>query len=180
MNLALDMFASKWHLITLGLILLAFISLYIGGYDQRTILRSGGGAALLLYIITTIPIAVISYEIHDQERKTIAQMDLHYYERANDANRKGRPFEENNKLAAGTFAFWDDTSADIVIYAGNYSDSYTFRGKLLVTTLNKEGRKIHEKTYDNVVLNPNDKKKIDKVSSSQELDSYTYTFTPEP
>ncbi|WP_020617628.1 hypothetical protein [Paenibacillus daejeonensis] len=53
---------SPWQFITLGIILIAWIALIVGRYDRRTIIRSGIGATVLLYLIVGFPLAIILSE----------------------------------------------------------------------------------------------------------------------
>ncbi|MCY9590825.1 hypothetical protein [Paenibacillus chitinolyticus] len=154
MSLYADMFISKWHLITLGLILIAWIALIAGGYDKRTILRSGGGAVLLLYIVSTIPIATITHGAHKIDESMRSELDRHYQERMS----KSEVREDIDRLAVAAGAFSDDDSYDIRVYAGNYSSAYTFRGSLTFTTYDAQGQVVHEKSYDNVIIAPGEKK----------------------
>ncbi|MFS0840931.1 hypothetical protein [Paenibacillus sp. 1P03SA] len=173
MSLYADMFISKWHLITLALILIAWIALFAGGYDRRTILRSGGGAMLLLYIVSTIPIAAITHGAHKIDESMRLDLDRHYQERVN----KSEVREDIDRLAVAAGAFEDDNTYDIRVYAGNYSSSYTFQGSLTVTTYDAQGRIVHEKSYDNVILVPGEKKKLDNYYTSSTFSTYRYTFT---
>ncbi|MFE4571937.1 hypothetical protein [Paenibacillus chitinolyticus] len=173
MSLYADMFISKWHLITLGLILIAWIALIAGGYDKRTILRSGGGAVLLLYIVSTIPIAAITHGAHKIDESMRSELDRHYQERMS----KSEVWEDIDRLAVAAGAFSDDDSYDIRVYAGNYSSAYTFRGSLTFTTYDAQGQVVHEKSYDNVIIAPDEKKKLDNYYTSNTFVTYRYTFT---
>lgn len=174
MSLYADMFISKWHLITLVLILIAWIALIAGGYDKRTILRSGGGAVLLLYIVSTIPIATITHGAHKIDESMRSELDLHYQDRVN----KSEVREDIDRLAVAAGAFEDDGDTyDIRVYAGNYSSSYMFQGSLTFTTYDAQGKVVHEKSYDNVTLAPGEKKELDNYYTSSTFSTYRYTFT---
>lgn len=162
-----DMFFSKWHLITLVMIIIAFVSLIIGRYDKRTILRSGGGAILTLYIITTIPIATLTYQENTIQNQMLGALD--------------RIHEENGQeLVAMHGSFRDDDSYDIRIFAGNYSSTETFHGTVTVTLFNEKKESIDVLTYEDVTLTPGEKKQIDQFTTyDDETDTFNFRFLPE-
>lgn len=174
MTLYPEVFFSKWHLITIGAIAVAWISLWLGGYDRKTMLKSGIGATILLYIIALIPLAV---EINDREHvreSMISLLDQHYAVRVEQT--RGKELRDIDKLAAVASSRRDDDAYYTYIFAGNYSESFSFRGSLEITIYDNEGKKLHEEKYEQIVLEPGEKKKIDRFYSLRDASNYEYRF----
>ncbi|WP_138494431.1 hypothetical protein [Paenibacillus pinistramenti] len=173
MNLVPEMFLSKWHLITLGMIIVAWIALGIGGYDRKTVLRSGLGATVLLYVITTAAIAPFVQYKDAVEKRMIAELDRQYAAR----QESGQELSGSDQLAAAAAAFREDTSYIMYIYAGNYSESEPFTGSLIMRIYDDSGKLLQEETYEKLTLKPGEKKKLDSLYSSKSGGKYEYQFT---
>ncbi|CAH0120205.1 hypothetical protein PAE9249_02719 [Paenibacillus sp. CECT 9249] len=171
-----EMFLSKWHLITLALIAIAWIALIVGGYDRRVVLRSGFGAIIGLYIITTIPIAVITYQEKSIDKAMREQSDRHYEYKMQQLD---GPVREIDRLTVATGSFRDDDLYEIRIYAGNYNDSYRFHGSLTVRTYDEQGQILDERMFDDLYIEPGEVKKIDSYYTSSQFETYRYQFTPD-
>lgn len=176
MKLYPEMFISKWHLIALGMIVIAWIALWLGGYDRRMILKSGLGATLVLYIVATIPIAIITHDHISVKERMNAELDRHYAIRLE----AGGELSDIDKLAAVAVPFRDDDDYATYIYAGNYSESFSFNGMLKMVIYDEQGKLLHEETYEKVVLKPGERKKVDKFYSEGYAKGYQYKFTYHP
>lgn len=169
MNLYPDMFLSKWHLITLLLIVIAWFALWIGGYDRKTILRSGIGAVAVLYAITTIPIAVFTYQEHRIEEAMLAELNRVYSLESNAGT-----------LVAAAGSFRDIQGRySIRLYAANFSPSEPFEGTLTIWITDTKGREPDVRTYPTLTLQPGERKELDAYTTyTGALDSYRYQFVP--
>lgn len=170
------MFFSKWHLITLVLIVIAWVALIAGGYERRVVLRSGFGAVVMLYIVTTIPIATITYNEKSMEMKMRAEVARHYEYKMEQL---GDSVRDIDRLALAAGSFRDDKSFKIKLYAGNYNDSYRFTGTLIVTTYDEQDKELDRKTYEKVTVEPGEVKEIDTYYSSTSFEKYRYEFIPQ-
>jgi len=170
------MFFSKWHLITLALIVVAWVALIAGGYERRVVLRSGFGAVVMLYVITTIPIATITYNEKLMETKMRTEVARHYEYKMEQL---GDSVRDIDRLALAAGSFRDDDSFQIKFYAGNYNDSYRFAGTLIVTTYDEQDKELDRKTYENLSIEPGEIKEIDTYYSSTSFERYRYEFIPQ-
>lgn len=174
MNLYHEIFFSKWHLITIVAIAVAWISLWLGGYGRKAMLKSGIGATIFLYIIALIPLAVT---IHDKEyvaKRMTSQLDHHYALRVEQS--LGKELSDIDQLAAFASSRRDDDSYTTYIFAGNYSESFSFSGSLDILIYDKQGKELHKEKYEQIVLKPGEKKKIDQFYSLRDASNYQYRF----
>lgn len=173
MTLYPEMFISKWHLLAVGLIIIAWIGLIIGKYDRRTLLRSGAGATLLLYIIVTIPIASITYDEINIENFMLDELDKNY-----SLSRAGGP-SNPHILTAAIGAFPDGDTYDLRIYVGNYSPNTMFRGSVKLTLMDAANKVLKEYTYSDLVIEPGKKIRVEKSQLRDKVEHYNYNFYPE-
>lgn len=84
---------------------------------------------------------------------------------------------KNDHLAAYVADILDGDHRYIHIYAGNYDDSETFKGNIHIKIL-KEDNKEELKTYNDVTLMPNEKKKLERYYSTKASVRFQYFFEP--
>ena len=173
MTLYTEMFVSKWHWITAFLIAVAWIALVAGGYDRRVILRSGAGAMVALYVITTIPIATITYQEKSIDSWMRGQVERHYEYKMGQLN---GPPGKAERLAVAVGYVKDDDMYKNYIYVGNYNDSYRFYGRLIVRTYDEQGQALDEQTFEGLRIEPGEVKKIDTFYASSPFQTYRYDF----
>ncbi|WP_019121624.1 hypothetical protein [Brevibacillus massiliensis] len=118
-----EMFFSKWHLITAAMTVIAWIALIAGGYERRVVLRSGMGAMVFLYVVTTIPIATITYQEKSVDSWMRQQIVHHYEEKM---KRLGGPASDIDRLAVSAGSFKSKDVYKIYIYAGIETYRYEF------------------------------------------------------
>ncbi|MFM1653265.1 hypothetical protein ACI7RC_14320 [Brevibacillus sp. B_LB10_24] len=171
-----EMFFSKWHLITAVMMAIAWISLIAGGYERRVVLRSGMGAMVFLYVVTTIPIATITYQEKSIDTWMRQQIVHHYEEKM---QRIGGSVSEIDRLAVAAGSFKSKDIYKIYIYAGNYNDSYRFDGRLVVRIYDKQGKELDESVFDGLHLEPGEVKKVDSFHLSSSFEIYRYEFEPQ-
>lgn len=177
MTLYPEMFFSNWHWITVVLIAIAWIALLAGGYEKRVVLRSGIGAMVLLYVITTIPIATITYQEKSIDSWMRGQIVHHYEEKM---QRIGGSAREIDRLAAAAGSFQTkDGDYKIYVYAGNYTDTSRFDGRLSVQIYDEQGQELDERTYEDVHLEPGEVQQIGIFYSSSGFKTYNYRFEPQ-
>lgn len=174
MKLYPEMFISKWHFIALGMIGIAWIALWLGGYDRKTILKSGVGATIMLYIIASLPIALIVHDRETVKENMISRLDQHHTARMESQYGGGQ--NDMNQLAAVASSRRDDDGYVTYIFAGNYSESFSFSGSLNVSIYDEQGELLHEESYEKIALKPGEKVKIDQFYSQQNADRYQYKF----
>jgi hypothetical protein len=170
------MFFSKWHLITAAMTVIAWIALIAGGYERRVVLRSGIGAMVFLYVVTTIPIATITYQEKSVDSWMRQQIVHHYEEKM---KRLGGPASDIDRLAVSAGSFKSKDIYKIYIYAGNYNDSYRFDGRLVVRLYDGQGQELTESTFEDLHLEPGEVQKIDTFYSSTGFETYRYEFEPQ-
>lgn len=171
-----DMFISKWHLIAAGAALIAWFALLVGGYDRRTVLRSGAGAAIILYILATIPIVALTYQEHSADNGMRGELDRRYQERIQSTT---APIGNMKDLIVAAGLFRDNDSYVIRVYAGNYNSSAAYNGKLTLWLYDRQGREIDVKTYEHIQLAPGEKKQIARSFTSAPFEGYRYAFIPQ-
>jgi len=163
-------------LITLALAIIAVASLIMGGYERRVVVRSGFGALIFLYVVTTIPIATITYHHKSMDAAMREQVVSHYELKMKQLGDSARAID---RLALAAGSFQDDDTYEIKFYAGNYNESYRFQGTLIVRTYDEQGKELDRNAYENLSIEPGEVKKIDSYYSASSFDTYRYEFIPQ-
>lgn len=174
MKLYPEMFISPWHLIVVVLVIIAFTALVIGKYDKRTILKSTGISALVIYFCVTIPIGLI---VHESSYKEEMMLDELNQEHASPVHKLNA--ESNDEVYITVGAFKDEESAHVLVYAGNYSNT-TFDGDLEVVVFDQEMNTVFSETYEGIHLKPGAQKEIDEIYTSQPMQTFRYSYTTQP
>ncbi|NMO94510.1 hypothetical protein [Paenibacillus lemnae] len=175
MKLYPEMFLSPWHSAVIILGLIAWIAMMVGGYDRKTVLKSTGMSLLAFYGIVTFMVVVISQEGKYVEEKMTTAIDERYEEIKDKLQ-----YSEAPGVLAHVGAFSDeDGGTKWVIYAGNYS-SQPFTGTLEIVVTDEDKQELLEKTYRDVSLEPGEKKEIDSVFTSKDIEQYWHTFEAIP
>ncbi|MCM3782527.1 hypothetical protein M3231_06050 [Neobacillus mesonae] len=174
MKLYPEMFFSPWHLIVVVMVFIAFIGLVVGKYDRRTILKSTGLSALVIYFIVTIPVGLIVQESSYKEEKIIEALDQEHVEQRANLN-----YAATDGISLYVGAFEDDDSSEIIVYAGNYG-SENFTGSINVMVSDEEFKELLNETYEDIELRPGQKKEIDSFYTTQPMDTYMFTYKTQP
>lgn len=168
MEVYLEMFLSKWHLIVILLTAIAFFSLIIGGYTKKTVIKTTLKSFLFFYVMATIIITATTYDMKRMESEMVNWMDETY---------KDNKGIVNDHLVAFVGSFDDgDGNITVKVYAGNYHHSKPFNGEVYVMIWDEVDEVINEKTYKGIVLEPGEKVEIDSYQTKVEPDKFNYYF----
>ena len=171
MNLQPEMFFSRWHLIAVVLIVIAWIGLIVGKYERKTVIRSGLSAAVIFYAFITIPVIMFS----SQDQKIEEQMLAHLEDNV-QLIQADYPNEPNIVAAAAGTSRYKRDRYDLYVYAGNYSSDKPFEGDLTLTLLDSSGDVLETIEIENIKLEPGEKKRVRKTIIYEDMDSYNYRF----
>ena len=162
-----EMVWSSWHLLALGLTCIAFIAMIVGGYSKKQITSYTIKSFLFFYIITSALIIFITYDDHVIKKEMYAHLDEIY-----DLNRG----IENDHLVAVVKNYVSENKMNTIkVYAGNYDDDETFEGVLRLQILTEDGEE-EENVYEQITLEPGEKKEIDSYRSEKITDRFFYLF----
>ncbi|GAB6927639.1 hypothetical protein JCM10914A_16220 [Paenibacillus sp. JCM 10914] len=174
MKLYPEMFISPWHLIVLVLVIIAFIGLIMGGYDRKTVLRCTGISAIVFYCLLTIPVGLVTQNYMYTEETMIQEMDRNFEERADLV------VSPDDYVIAHVGAYKRNEYANILVYVGNYHETESFSGQISVLLKDMDGNEVFTTTYDDVSLAPGQKIEVEKTSTSQPMETYSYNFRTHP
>lgn len=163
MEFSQEVLLSKWHLIALGLTLIACAGLIIGGYKKEIVIKTTLKAAIGFYIVTTIPLIWIDHEAHFYEREMAKALDEKHEEQQDD-------------FILYTQYFQEDDGYLVKVYVGNYSQDEDFDGTVLYQILDEEKDVLKEDTYEDLMLKAGEKKEITSFHTDTKPDKYQYHY----
>ncbi|MGM1045465.1 MAG: hypothetical protein ACQEXX_04900 [Bacillota bacterium] len=171
------MFFSVWHLAVPVLVLIALIALIAGGYDKRTILKSTGSSLLIFYCMVTLPVGLITQENMHRNETMIEKLDGQFEKRREhvDELTDVQPY-----IVVHVGAFSDGDDSELLVYAGNYHESQSFTGNVLLWVYDHDEEIVFTENYQNVTLQPGEKKELDSTFTSRNMETYTFEFEAQP
>ncbi|WP_430784508.1 hypothetical protein VBD025_08640 [Virgibacillus flavescens] len=169
MDLNLEMFISKWHLITLFFTAVALFAMIIGKYPRKTVIKSTILTFLIIYVVFTV---FIGFEMQETEERN------NYVDEGLTSSHEQNMGKINEELVVFVGGFYDDED-DFTskVYAKNFHESAEFTGKVRVAIYNEEGNKLEDEVYD-VTLQPGEKIEVDPYLGNEEFGRYRYQFNP--
>ena len=166
-----EMFLSKWHFIVIFFTVIAFVSLLIGKYPRKVVIKSTFSAFIVFYIIATIPIAAIYYDSEKRDEYITAGLqDVYEHNRG----------LVNDHLVVFVGGFEDsDGDLTVKVFVKNFDQEKTFDGIVHVAILDENKEVIEEETYSDVTLKAGEQKEIDAYLSGDSFEEFQYLFEKE-
>ncbi|PAV30576.1 hypothetical protein CIL05_05600 [Virgibacillus profundi] len=163
-----EMFLSKWHLIVIFFTVIAFVSLLIGKYPKKVVVKSTFLAFIVFYIMATIPIAAITYDSEKREEYITAGLNDVY------EHNKGL---DNDHLVVFVGGFEDDDGdLTVKVFIKNFHQEKSFDGIVRVAILDENREVITEETYTDVSLKAGEQKEIDPYLTDDSFEQFQYIF----
>ena len=159
-----ELLFTNWTYLAIAFTVFACIGLIVGKYNQKEIIGTTIKVAIFSYLIVTIVAGIFMYDNLFYKKDMIADMDEIQEEEGKDYIVYLKYYTDEEK----------DKKSTVKIYAGNYTDE-PYEGDITVIT-KEEGSKSDKKVYEDISLEPNEKKEIDTYKEKFNKGKYYYYF----
>ncbi|MGG1879563.1 MULTISPECIES: hypothetical protein [Paenibacillus] len=175
MKLYPELFLTPWHAGVLLVTVLALLALIIGKYDSKTIVKHTLVSSLIAYAFLTFVLMLVMQEPMYKKETMVSALDNEYAKQ----EAKWNP-NTGDQVALYVGAFVNEGNVELLVYAGNYDSSQPFQGDITVSLQDHDNQEVFTKTYENITLQPGEKKQIERTRTEQPMDTYRFGYETRP
>lgn len=162
---------SPWTLIAVVLTVVAFLSLVLGKYDRKTVIRTTLLSFLVFYGLTVYGLYKLHYgEIFHMQKVLDRQYDYIQNNQPGEIDQR-----THYVIAISTSELKEGYSNRI--YIGNYSSEPLIEGRLVLRLFDESGKPLAQDTVVVTDLPPGEKNHLVDIETGEAVANYQYQWT---